>query len=109
MNHQELVSAISKRLPYLKRRDVAAVLEVMTELWLAELVQPGQTITLADLGKLSVEVQTFHVRGSVRRHMEHFHGSETPETVKRVYVRFRPTTHFRQAVLATYTEEETKR
>ena len=108
MNHKQLVSAISKRLPYLKRRDVAAVLDVMTELWLAELIQPGQTITLADLGKLSVEVQTFHVSGSVRRQMEHVHG-EAPETMKRVYVRFRPTTHFRQAVLATYTEKETER
>ncbi len=105
MNHKQLVSAISKRLPYLKRRDVAAVLDVMTELWLAELIQPGQTITLADLGKLSVEVQTFHVRGSVRHHMEHAHGSETPETVKRVYIRFRPTSHFRKAVLNTYKEE----
>ena len=105
MNHKQLVSAISKRLPYLKRRDVAAVLDIMTELWLAELIQPGQTITLADLGKLSVEVQTFHVRGSVRRHIEHVHGAETPESVKRVYVRFRPTTYFRQAVLNTYKEE----
>ncbi len=88
MNHRQTVTEISKRLPRLKRRDVAEVLEVMAELWLEELAQPGQTITVADLGKLAVEVQTVRSGGAVGRYI-----------LKRVYVRFRPTGKFRQFVL----------
>ena len=98
MNHRQTVTEITKRLPRLKRRDVAEVLEVMTELWLEELAQPGQTVTVSDLGKLLVEVQTFRSGGAVGR-----------RTVKRVYVRFRPTGKFRQHVLNAFIEEgETK-
>jgi nucleoid DNA-binding protein len=91
MNHRQTVAEISKRLPRLKRRDVAEVLEVMAELWLEELAQPGQTVAVGDLGKLAVEVQTFRSGGAVGR-----------RTVKRVYVRFRPTGRFRQHVLNAY-------
>lgn len=96
MNHRQTITEISKRLPRLKRRDVAEVLEVMAELWLEELAKPGQTVTIADLGKLAVEVQTFRSGGAVGR-----------RTVKRVYVRFRPTGKFRQVVLDAYTKEGT--
>jgi nucleoid DNA-binding protein len=96
MNHRQTITEISKRLPRLKRRDVAEVLEVMTELWLEELAQSGQTVTVADLGKLAVEVQSFRSGGAVGR-----------RTVKRVYVRFRPTGKFRQHVLDAYTEKGT--
>ena len=88
MNHRQTVTEISKRLPRMKRRDVAEVVEVMAELWLEELAQPGQTVTVADLGKLLVEVQSFRSGGAVGR-----------RTVNRVYVRFRPTGKFRQVVL----------
>jgi len=94
MNHHQTVTEISKRLPRLKRRDVAEVLEVMAELWLEELAQPGQTVTVADLGKLAVEVQSFRSGGAVGR-----------RTVKRVYVRFRPTGKFRQFVLNVHVRE----
>jgi nucleoid DNA-binding protein len=98
MNHRQTVTEISKRLPRLKRRDVAEVLEVMAELWLEALAQPGQTVAVADLGKLAVEVQTIHTGGAVGR-----------RTLKRVYVRFRPTGKFRQHVLNAHIEEgETK-
>lgn len=96
MNHRQTVTEISKRLPRLKRRDVAEVLEVMAELWLEKLAQPGQTVTVADLGKLAVEVQTVRSGGAVGR-----------RTLKRVYVRFRPTGKFRQVVLDAYTKEGT--
>lgn len=94
MNHRQTIAEISKRLPRLKRRDVAEVLEVMTELWLEELAHPGQTVTVADLGKLAVEVQTIRSGGAVGR-----------RTLKRVYVRFRPTGRFRQVVLDAYIKE----
>lgn len=94
MNHRQTVTEISKRLPRLKRRDVAEVLEVMAELWLEALAQPGQTVTVADLGKLLVEVQTIHSGGAVGRRI-----------LKRVYVRFRPTGKFRQHVLSAHIKE----
>jgi nucleoid DNA-binding protein len=94
MNHRQTIAEISKRLPRLKRRDVAVVLEVMTELWLEELAQPGQTVTVADLGKLAVELQSFRSGGAVGQ-----------RTVKRVYVRFCPTGKFRQFVLNAYIKE----
>jgi nucleoid DNA-binding protein len=98
MNHRQTVTKISKRLPRLKRRDVAEVVEVMAELWLEALAQPGQTVAVADLGKLLVEVQIFRSGGAVGQ-----------RTVKRVYVRFRPTGKFRQHVLNAHIEEgETK-
>jgi len=94
MNHRQTVTEISKRLPRLKRRDVAEVLEVMAGLWLKELAQHGQTVTVADLGKLAVEVQTVGSGGAVGR-----------RTLKRVYVRFRPTGRFRQVVLDAHIKE----
>jgi len=98
MNHRQTITEISKRLPRLKRRDVAEVLEIMTELWLEELVQPGRTVTVGYLGKLAVEVQTVRSGGAVGR-----------RTLKRMYVRFRPTGRFRQVVLDAHIEEgETK-
>lgn len=98
MNHRQTVAEISKRLPRLKRRDVAEVLEVMAELWLDELRQPGQTVTVADLGKLVVEVQTFQSGGAVRQRLQQIHGAQAPKTLKRIYVRFRPTAKFHQAI-----------
>lgn len=94
MNHRQTIAEISKRLPRLKRRDVAEVLEVMAELWLEALTQPGQTVTVADLGKLAVEVQTFRSGGAVGR-----------RAVRRVYVRFRPTGKFRQHVVNAHIRE----
>jgi nucleoid DNA-binding protein len=95
MNHQQMITEISKRLPYLKRRDVAEVLAVMTELWLTELAKPSQTISVADLGKLAVEVQRFRSGGAVGQ-----------RAVRRIYVRFRPTEKFRQIVLDNDTRKE---
>ena len=105
MNHRQTIAEISKRLPRLKRRDVAEVLEVMTELWLDELAQPGQTVTVADLGKLVVEVQNFHSGGTVQQRLQQKYGAKAPKTLKRIYVRFRPTTKFREAIQATSIEE----
>lgn len=100
MNHQTTVREISRRLPRLARRDVAEVLEVMAELWLAELSQPGATVTVADLGKLVVEVQSLRSGGAVQRKMQAQQSSAAPKILKRIYVRFRPTGKFRAAILA---------
>ncbi len=102
MNHRQTIAEISRRLPRLKRRDIAEVLAVMAELWLDELAQPDQSVTVADLGKLMVEVQTFHIGGSVKQRLQQLHDSAAPNTLKRIYVRFRPTAKFRQAIEAAY-------
>ncbi|MCB9452397.1 MAG: hypothetical protein H6672_13250 [Anaerolineaceae bacterium] len=106
MNYRQTVAEISKRLPRLKRRDVAEVLEVMAELWLTELARPGHTVTVADLGKLVVEVQTLRSAGAIRRRLEKQYGAQAPETFQRIYVRFRPTAKFRQAIAEGSIEEE---
>lgn len=99
MNHQQMIREIALRLPHLKRRDVAEVLEVMAELWLAKLAHPGATITVADLGKVLVEVQDMRSAGEVQRRMQAQRGSAA-KTLKRIYVRFRPTAKLRAAILA---------
>jgi nucleoid DNA-binding protein len=99
MNHEQMVREIALRLPHLKRRDVAEVLEVMAELWLVELARPGATITVADLGKLLVEVQDMRSGGAVQRRMQAQRGSAA-KTLKRIYVRFRPTGKLRAAIMA---------
>ena len=109
MNHRETIRQISKRLPHLKRRDVADVLEVMAELWLDELAQPGKSVTVADLGKLVVEVQTLRSAGAIRNRLLVTYGHAAPQTLRRVYVRFRPTARLRQAILAAYNPIEERR
>ncbi len=98
MNHSKTVREISKRLPRLKRRDVAEVLDVMAELWIEALATPGQTVNVVDLGKLVVEVQTLRSGGAIKRHLQQKHGAAAPKTLKRIYVRFRPTDKFRHAI-----------
>jgi len=105
VNHSKTVREISKRLPRLKRRDVAEVLEVMTELWCKTLSQPGQTVTIGDLGKLMIDVQDVKIGGAIRQQLQQKHGSAAPNILKRLYVRFRPTAQFRQALQAASIEE----
>ncbi len=105
MNHSKTVREISKRLPRLKRRDIAEVLEVMTELWCKTLLQPGQTVTIGNLGKLMIDVQDVKIGGAIRQQLQQKHGSAAPRTLKRVYVRFRPSAGFREVIQAAHTEE----
>jgi len=105
MNHSKTIREISKRLPRLKRHDVAEVLEVMAELWINVLTQPGQTVTVGDLGKLVVDIQNVQVGGAIRQHLQRTRGEKAPKTLKRVYVRFRPTARFREVIQSAYTEK----
>jgi len=98
VNHSKTVREISKRLPRLKRRDVAEVLDAMAELWIEALATPGQTVNIVDLGNLVVEVQTLRSGGAIKRHLQQKHGAAAPKTLKRIYVRFRPTDKFRHAI-----------
>ncbi|MCA0455414.1 MAG: hypothetical protein LCI00_15660 [Chloroflexi bacterium] len=88
MTHRQLVREIARRLPRLKRRDIAEVLAVQHELWLVVLTRPDVSIALGDLGKLVVEVQMMQAGGVVGR-----------RRMKRLYLRFRPTLKLKQAIL----------
>lgn len=105
MNHRETVRSIHQRLPHLKRRDVAEVLQVMSELWVQALAEPGGVVTVADLGKLSAEVQSLCSAGAIRQRLEATHGQAAPQRLKRVYLRFRPTVKLRNAIQTAYIEE----
>jgi hypothetical protein len=105
VNHRETVRSIHQRLPHLKRREVAEVHEVLAELWLEVLTQPGGVVTVADLGKLSAEVQSLRSAGAIRQRLEATYAKSAPQRLKRVYVRFRPTARLRNAIQTAYIEE----
>jgi nucleoid DNA-binding protein len=94
MNHEAMIATIHRHLPRLKRRDVAEVLEVMQEQWLKTLCK-GESITVGNLGKLVVEVQHMKAGGVLKQY----------RTLKRLYVRFRPTAQFRRALLKEGSDE----
>ena len=56
MNHQQLVTAIARRLPHRSKGDVTEVLEVMVEICTEQLSQPDQIVQIANLGRLSIDI-----------------------------------------------------
>lgn len=105
MNHQQLVTAIARRLPQRSKHDVAEVLEVLVEICTEQLSQPEQVIQIADLGRLSIDVHQLRVGGAVRKTLADQHGPEHPDTLARIVGRFRPAPRLRQAIEAIYMEE----
>jgi len=94
MRHQDLIAAIARHLPHQTRRDVEEVIDVLIELMQDELVR-GAEISLPDIGKLSVEMQTVRVSGAVRQQV----GPNAPPTMKRFYGRFRPAQSLRDRLI----------
>ena len=80
MHHREVIAEVARRLPHRTQRDVAEVVEVLTEVWLKELLRGG-SITVPDIGRLSIEVQEMKAGGLLAQHGR----------LRRVYGRFRPT------------------
>ncbi len=80
MVHRDVIARIARRLPHRTRRDVAEVIEVLTEVWSKELVK-GQEIIVPDIGRLSIEVQDMKAGGALDKYGR----------LRRVYGRFRPT------------------
>lgn len=78
MRHREMIAYIASHLPHQTQRDVEEVIDVLIELMQDELAQ-GETISLPDIGTLSIEVQTVSAAGAIR-----------PQTLDRIYGRFRP-------------------
>ncbi|MBX3063302.1 MAG: HU family DNA-binding protein [Anaerolineae bacterium] len=90
MNTQETISEIARRLPFLHRRDVRDVIEVLVELWQAELTKPDGQVRLTGLGKLYVETHTLKASGIIRQKLLEKHGRAAPRTILRRVLRFSP-------------------
>jgi nucleoid DNA-binding protein len=87
MIHREVIAEVARRLPHRTQRDVAEVVEVLTEVWLKELVA-GQSIIVPDIGRLSIEVQDMKAGGALNQHGR----------LRRVYGRFRPTENLKEHI-----------
>jgi len=98
MSYRKTSAEIARRLPHRSQREVTEVLDVLRNLWLAELVQPCKTVTLFDLGTLSIEVQEMQTAGAVRQTLQGKWGDEYPDLIQRVYGRFRPSAVLRRAL-----------
>lgn len=105
MNHQQLVTAIARRLPHCSKSDVAEVLEVLVEICTEQLSRPDQIIQIADLGRLSIDIHQLRVSGAVRKTLADQYGPEHPDTLARIVGRFRPAPRLRQAIEAVIKEE----
>ena len=82
MRHREVIAYIAQRLPHQTQREVAEVIDVLIELMQDKLML-GETITLPDIGVLSIEVQEMLAGGAVVRH-------SNQQRLTRIYGRFRP-------------------
>ncbi len=99
MRHRDLIAAIARHLPHQTQRDVEEVIDVLIELMQDELMK-GEGVSLPDIGKLAIEMQTVRVSGVVRQRL----GSAAPPTMKRLCGRFRPAQSLRDRL-----EEEQKK
>jgi nucleoid DNA-binding protein len=87
MYHREVIADVARRLPSLTQRDVAEVVEVLTEVWLKELVA-RRSIIVPDIGRLSIEVQDMRAGGALNQQGR----------LRRVYGRFRPTESLKERI-----------
>lgn len=87
MYHRDVIAYIARRLPHRTRRDVAEVVEVLTEVWSEELIK-GSEVIVPDIGRLRIEVQDMRA-GGVLRHQGR---------LRRVYGRFRLSANLKQRI-----------
>lgn len=87
MYHRDVIAKIARRLPHRTQRDVAEVVEILTEVWSEELLN-GKEIIVPDLGRLSIEVQNIKAGGALGKYGQ----------LRRVYGRFRPTPSLKQRI-----------
>lgn len=85
MYHRDVIATIARRLPHRTQRDVAEVIEVLTEVWSKELVK-GEGIIVPDIGRLSIEVQDMKAGSALDKYGR----------LRRVYGRFRPTENLKE-------------
>jgi nucleoid DNA-binding protein len=87
MYHRDVIAKIARRLPQRTQRDVAEVVEILTEVWSEELIN-GKEIIVPEIGRLSIEVQNIKAGGALGKHGR----------LRRVYGRFRPTPTLKQQI-----------
>ena len=85
MYHRDVIAKIASRLPHRTQRDVAEVVEILTEVWSEELLK-GSEVIVPDVGRLSIEVQNIKAGGALGKYGQ----------LRRVYGRFRPTPALKQ-------------
>ena len=87
MYHKEVIAKIARRLPHRTQRDVAEVVEILTEVWSAELLK-GSEVIVPEIGRLSIEVQDMRAGGALSHHRR----------LRRIYGRFRLTPNLKQQI-----------
>ena len=87
MYHRDVIAKIARRLPHRTQRDVAEVVEILTEVWSEELLK-GSEVIVPEVGRLSIEVQDIKAGGALRKHGR----------LRRIYGRFRPTPNLKQQI-----------
>ena len=80
MYHRDVIAKIARKLPHQTQRDVAEMVEILTEVWSKELMNGGEVI-VPDIGRLRIEIQDIKAGGAVIQHGQ----------LRRIYGRFRPT------------------
>jgi nucleoid DNA-binding protein len=87
MYHRDVIAKIARRLPHRTQRDVAEVVEILTEVWSEELLK-GSEVIVPEIGRLTIEVQDMRAGGALEKY----------ERLRRVYGRFRPTPNLKQLI-----------
>jgi nucleoid DNA-binding protein len=87
MYHRDVIAKIARRLPHRTQRDVAEVVEILTEVWSEELLK-GSEVIVPEIGRLSIEVQDMQAGGALGKHGR----------LRRIYGRFRPTPALKQQI-----------
>lgn len=92
---REVIAEVAQRLPHCTQRDVDEVVEVLTEVWLKELLA-GESVIVPDIGRLSIEVQALRASGALHQYGQ----------LHRIYGRFRPTEALKEAIQEVDHEQE---
>ena len=77
---RNVIAQIARKLPHQTQRDVAEMVEILTEVWSKGLMNGGEVI-VPDIGRLRIEIQDIKAGGAVIQHGQ----------LRRIYGRFRPT------------------
>ena len=87
MYHRDVIAKIARRLPHRTQRDVAEVVEILTEVWSEELLN-GEEIIVPEIGRLCIEVQNIKAGGALGKYGQ----------LRRVYGRFRPSPNLKKQI-----------
>lgn len=85
VKHSEVIAEVARRLPHRTQRDVAEVVDLLTEIW-SDTLMDGDTVSIPSIGRLTLEVQMMEAGGVLKQH----------GTLCRIYGRFRPTERLKE-------------